>query len=289
MTVADPPPYTLTGIPGSVPLVVASPHSGRVYPDHFLAQTRLTMAQLRRAEDAWVDHLLEPIVGTIPFLAARYGRACLDLNRAENELDPAMIADPLPAGATDVTDRVTSGLGIIPRIAAYGLDIYGARLRLSDVAARIESIHRPWHQALGSLVRAARDAHGHAILLDCHSMPTPSPGPGGRAQVVIGDLHGRSASATIVDRIERSLLASGVRVARNTPYAGGYTTAHHADPANGVHVVQIEIDRALYMDCGSLRLHAGAAAVTAMLGKLLTDLCDAAVLPDRPPLAIAAE
>jgi N-formylglutamate deformylase len=283
-------PYRLAGSPGESPLVLASPHSGRDYPASFVAQSRLTIGQLRRAEDAYVDRLLEPAAGRgVPLLAARYGRAYLDLNRAAAELDPAMIADPLPPEPGQASERVAAGLGIVPRIAAHGLDIYAARLRLAEVEARIAALHGPWHARIAELLAAAHARHGFAILLDCHSMPTPGPAPGGPPQFVLGDLHGASAAAPLVGLIARVLTDAGYRVARNNPYAGGFTTAHHADVAAGVHVVQIEIDRALYMDPARLTPHGGFAKVATLLAELVARIESAAPELGLGPVRQAAE
>jgi N-formylglutamate amidohydrolase len=272
--------------PGRWPVVLASPHSGRDYPAEFLASTRLTLAQLRRAEDAFVDILLDGAVGLgVPRLAARYGRSWLDLNRAAEELDPSMFVDPLQAHGSQVSERVRAGLGVVPRVAAQGLDIYPTRLRLGDAQARIAMVHAPWHERLDQLTAAARERHGYAVLLDCHSMPSPPPVAGGAAQVVLGDLHGTSAAPALVDWLEAYFVAAGLRVARNAPYAGGYTTARHGRPRHGIHAVQIEIDRALYMDPARLVRHMGFQAVTAALttvaAKLMRDdlglRCDYAI------------
>lgn len=276
---------------GALPLVLASPHSGRDYPADFLARTRLTLAQLRRAEDPYVDTLLDGAAALgVPRLSARFGRSWLDLNRAPDELDPAMYVDPLDAHADQASDRVIAGLGVVPRIAAHGLDIYPTRLRLDDAQRRIAAVHAPWHATVEGLLRTAHDVHGFAILLDCHSMPTPPPVSGGAPQIVIGDLHGRSASAELVALIEAHFLGCGLRVARNAPYAGGYTTAHHGRPEHGIHAVQIEIDRALYMDPQRLTRHMGFTAVAGHLRGLVTRLLAATPsLPLSPRFAEAAE
>lgn len=263
-------PFRIIGpVEPTAPVVLASPHSGREYPPAFLAQSRLSLGQLRRAEDAYVDELLGDAVALgVPLVAARYGRAYLDLNRDVDELDPAMIADPLPPSAGQASDRVAAGLGVVPRIAAHGLDIYASRLRLADVQSRVGALHRPYHTAIDELLVRARQRHGYAVLLDCHSMPTP-PGAATAPQFVLGDLHGQTAAPCLVEAIEAVISRDGFRVARNTPYAGGYTTLRHADPADGIHVVQVEVDRALYMDSARLARHAGFTAVAATLKRLV--------------------
>ncbi len=282
--------FTVSGdLDGRWPLVLASPHSGREYPAEFLARTRLTLAQLRRAEDAYVDGLLDGAATTgVPRLAARFGRCWLDLNRAPAELDPAMYVEPFDAHADQSSERVQAGLGVVPRVAGHGLDIYPTRLRLGEARARIAAVHVPWHATLAQLTAAARRTHGYAVLLDCHSMPTPA---GSNApQIVIGDLHGRSAARALVDVIATHFSAGGLRVARNAPYAGGYTTAEHGRPERGIHAVQIEIDCALYMDPARLTRHMGFPAVAAVLTTLAARLV--AVAPSLglgTPFAEAAE
>lgn len=231
-------------IDGRSPLVFASPHSGRDYPRAFMAAARLSVAQLRRAEDAMVDMLLDGI-DCAPVLRARYARTYLDLNRAADEIDAEMFEGALTVPAR-ITERVTAGLGVLPRLATQGQNIYARKLHPAEAATRIATLHRPWHNRIATLTDRARAHHGHAILIDCHSMPTPM---GIRPpQIVIGDRFGTSASPMLVDLIEGHFAKLGWRVARNAPYAGGYTTETHGCPTAGIHAVQIEIDRALYMD-----------------------------------------
>lgn len=248
------PGFTVSGdTDGRWPLVLASPHSGRHYPADFLAASRLPLAQLRRAEDAYVDELLDGIAD-IPVMRARHGRAFLDLNRAADELDPAMFDGALTIPHR-LTERVAAGLGVLPRVAAQGLDIYGRRLAPQEAAARIAALHGPWHHRLTELLSRARARHGYAVLIDCHSMPAPA---GIRPpQIVLGDRHGQSAAPALMAIIERHFRSLGWRVARNTPYAGGHTTETHGNVPAGIHAVQIEIDRALYMDAQKLSRHAG--------------------------------
>lgn len=254
---------------GRWPLVLASPHSGQDYPAAFLAASQLSRAQLRRAEDPYVDRLLDDIVD-VPVLAARYGRAYLDLNRGAAELDPAMFDTPLPIPVT-VTDRVKAGLGVLPRMAAHGLDIYRHRIDPAEALHRLAMLHQPWHDRISLLLTRARARHGHAILLDCHSMPQPAgilP-----PQIVLGDRFGTSASPALVTLVEQHFREAGWRVARNSPYAGGHTTEYHAGVAIGIHAVQIEIDRTLYMDPNKFVPNAGfnrvASVMTALVPRLL--------------------
>ena len=272
---------------GRLPLVIASPHAGRDYPAAFLAATPLTLGQLRRAEDPFVDALLDGIT-EVPVMRALFGRAWLDLNRAEDEIDPAMFEDNVAPFAARQTDRVTAGLGVLPRLAAQGLEIYRRRIASADGRERIVQVHRPYHARLGELLDRARARHGYAILLDCHSMPTPMGAL--PPQIVLGDRHGSSASARLVGFIETHCRAAGWRVGRNDPYAGGFTTEHHAAPANGTHAVQIEIDRSLYMDPARMLRHTGFSHVARMLTSLATAVVEAApALGLGPVLREAAE
>jgi N-formylglutamate deformylase len=281
------PGFTMSGdCDGRWPLLMTSPHSGRVFPSAFLGMSRLSVAQLRRAEDALVDELLEGIAG-VPVMRARYGRAFLDLNRGADELDPAMFEGTLPVPATS-GERVAAGLGVIPRIAGHGLDIYRRRLPAAEGARRLASLHRPWHARIAALLARARSRHGYAILIDCHSMPTPV--GSNPPQIVLGDRFGQSASSALVALIEQHFTEAGWRVARNKPYAGGYTTVCHTNVAEGIHAVQIEIDRSLYIDGRSLIPHDGFEPVRRVMTQLAARVVAAAPqLGLAPPLLEAAE
>lgn len=244
------------------------------------------MPQLRRAEDPFVDALLDGVDG-VPVLRARYARAFLDLNRADDELDPGMF-DGAPPFPTRATDRVSAGLGVLPRVAGQGLDIYRRRLAPDEARSRIIALHRPWHARITELLARAQARHGHAILIDCHSMPQPAGAL--PPQIILGDRHGTSASPALVTLIERHFRAAGWRVGRNLPYAGGHTTAFHGAPGAGVHAVQIEIDRGLYMDPQKLVRHNGFAGVAAQLDGLARLIVAAAPNLDlSPPMREAAE
>jgi N-formylglutamate deformylase len=284
---AGQPAWTLTGdADGRWPLLLTSPHSGRHYPPALLAASRLSLLQLRRAEDAFVDALLDGIAG-VPVLAATHARSWLDLNRRPDELDPAMFDGALAVPVT-ATERVQGGLGVIPRLAGHGLDIYARRLPAADASARLAQLHTPWHEEVARILGAARARHGAALLIDCHSMPSPT---GVRPpQIVLGDCHGLSADPAIVQAIEDHFVQVGWRVARNAPYAGGHTTRHHGRPAQGLHAVQIEIDRALYLDSQRISLTAGAARVrTVLTGLVQRLLAEWPQLAPVPPWAQAAE
>ena len=230
------------------PLVFDSPHSGSRYPRAFLAASRLDPLTLRRSEDAFVDELFLPCVALgAPLLRARFPRAFLDLNREPFELDPRMFDGPLPDYANTRSLRVAAGLGTIPRVVGDAQPIYRERVAVADALARVAVLHRPYHQRLAALIERTRTRFGVAILIDCHSMPSTL-AEAGAVDIVLGDRFGASAAPWVVEALESALLASGYRVRRNKPYAGGYITEHYGVPAAGRHAVQIEVNRALYMD-----------------------------------------
>jgi N-formylglutamate amidohydrolase len=238
--------------PWSLPVVVASPHSGSDYPDSFVRESRLDPLALRKSEDCFVDILFSeaPALGA-PLLRALFPRAFVDPNREPYELDPAMFEEELPSFVNRRSSRVASGLGTIPRVVADGQAIYPAKLRFADVEARIEKFYHPYHDALEGLVTEAVARFGHCILIDAHSMPSGSAianGSSRQADIVLGDRIGRSCHPVIRRTAERVLCKRGYKVALNAPYAGGHTTVLHGKPAIGRHCLQIEINRRLYMD-----------------------------------------
>ena len=271
-------PFCLTRPPGGRPagaLIFASPHSGRIYPASLLAASRLEAAALRRSEDAYVDQLIACAPGHgVSLLTARLARAWIDVNREPWELDPAMFEGDLPAYAKGGSSRVAAGLGVIARIVGEGQDIYSRKLTFAEAVSRVEAVHRPYHQALAQLVRDTVQTHGLAVLIDWHSMPaaaTAQGGDGGR-DIVLGDRFGSAAAPAISRRVEAELKALGYGVARNAPYAGGYTTAHYGRPAAKVHALQIEVSRGLYLDEATMAPTAGFAKLKADMTRLIARL-----------------
>lgn len=260
----------------ATPLVFASPHSGRVYPADMGISARLSGDAVRRSEDALVDRLLDTAPGHgCAVIAARYARAYIDVNREPYELDTAMFSDPLPDYARARTARVAAGLGSIARIVAEGQEIYDRKLTFAEAEGRVTRVHRPYHAALASLVEAARTAAGMAVLIDWHSMPaaaTAGPGPAQGAQMVLGDRYGGSCAAWLTQVAEHELQAMGYRVARNAPYAGGHTTEFYGRPAQGVHALQIEMSRGLYLDETTMTPTAGFARLGRDLDRLFVVL-----------------
>jgi N-formylglutamate amidohydrolase len=249
------------GTPAPTPLVFASPHSGRLYPDDMMAAAALDALAIRRSEDAYVDALIgaAPDLGAA-LISANLARAYIDMNREAFELDQAMFADELPDFARGRTARVAAGLGAIARVVSEGQEIYARKLTFAEAKSRIEGAHAPYHAALVRLIGEAHAAHGYAILIDWHSMPAAAARAGGRDEacdIVLGDRFGAACAGQITQKVERELEAMGYRVARNAPYAGGYTTEHYGRPGRRTHALQIEISRALYLDEMTLKPTAG--------------------------------
>lgn len=267
-------------------VVFASPHSGRDYPWSFLESSVLDGTAIRSSEDAFVDELYDcvPEFGA-HFLAAKFPRAYVDLNRAAEELDPALIEDVRRVGHNP---RVASGLGVIPRVVANGRAIYSGKLTRFEADHRLASYWHPYHDLLQSLLDEAMNRHGQTVLVDCHSMPREAlegVAKGGmkRPEIVLGDRFGASASAEVVDRVEAALTGAGFAVARNAPFAGAYVVQHYGRPSRGQHAVQIEIDRSLYMDERQIKRHSGFDEVKAQLRCAVAEI--ARIGQGRLPLA----
>ena len=260
------------------PVVFTSAHSGRDYSPDLMAGVRLCPLSLRRSEDCFVDELFgaAPEHGA-PLLAANFPRAFCDANREAWELDPAMFIERLPDWVNTSSARVNAGLGTIAKVVASGEPIYAVKLPFAEAERRIYTYWRPYHDMLARLIADIKDRFGYCLVIDCHSMPTGGTGKrgGGRpADFVLGDLHG-SACASRVTRAAEALLSSkAYLVRRNDPYAGGFITRHYGRPADDVHVLQIEIARALYMDEARIERLPGFTAVQ----RQITDLIAAITL-----------
>ncbi|MHA6324615.1 N-formylglutamate amidohydrolase [Roseivivax sp. CAU 1753] len=268
-------------------VVFASPHSGRDYPWSFLRHTVLDEHAIRSSEDAYVDRLFDcaPDYGA-PFLKAGAPRAFVDLNRAAEELDPALIEGVRRVGHNP---RVASGLGVVPRVVANGRAIYRGKLPAAEATRRIDGYWRPYHACLQTLLQEAEMGFGQAVLVDCHSMPheaaegTARAG-GMRPEIVIGDRFGASADPGIVDLIEAAFLRAGLVVTRNTPFAGAYITQHYGKPSRRQHAIQIEIDRAIYMDERTIKPNAHFHAFRKLLRGVIAEIA-AMRIEDAPRLA----
>ncbi|MFS0735557.1 N-formylglutamate amidohydrolase [Sphingomonas sp. 1P06PA] len=266
-------------VPAS-PLVFAVPHAGQDYPPALLANAVLPQDRLAMLEDRLVDRLLVPLIaaGATAIVATR-ARAWIDLNRDPREIDVAMVDGALPGPAAIATARLRGGLGLIPRRIA-GATISHARLPAAEIGRRIAEDHRPYHAAIADALDAAAARFGTALLVDCHSMPPLAADPQGhRSDAVIGDLFGRSAAPRFALAAARSLRDSGLRVACNRPYAGGFTLERHAAPSIGRHAIQIELCRSLYLQPGLRDPGPGLPATAAALARLAESL--AATIDDH--------
>lgn len=253
-------------------VIFASPHSGRDYPDWFLAESRLTPFELRSSEDAFVDRLIAPATrhGAV-VLTARVPRALVDLNRAADEIDPRAVEGTSPGRASA---RVLSGLGVIPRVVAQGREIRHRPLPRAEAMRRIDEAWRPYHAALAALMDEAWGRFGQAILIDAHSMPRAALShlPGTPPELVLGDRNGVSAGRAFSNRIACEA-AAGFRIRRNSPFAGAYVLTAHGRPAERRHALQIEIDRSLYMDETTLRPHDGFDTTAKRFESLIARIC----------------
>ena len=253
------------------PLVFNSPHSGRIYPERFLAMTRLDHLSIRQSEDAWVDELFgrAPHLGA-PMLRAHFPRAYLDVNREPWELDPTMFIEPLSERFNTTSPRVAAGLGTLARVVAENKPIYRDRLTLDDARMRIEGIYHPYHAALQKLLSEAISAFGVALLIDCHSMPRITRANDKAApDIVLGDRYGTTCAPGLVDLAETIFASAGLKVARNRPYAGGFATRTYGRPQHGVHALQIEISRHLYMNEVTLARNDDFDAIRALVERLI--------------------
>jgi N-formylglutamate amidohydrolase len=233
------------------PIIFNSPHSGSVYPAEFLAASRIELAALRRSEDSFMDELIRDLSARgFPVVQVNFPRSYVDVNREPYELDPRMFSGRLPSFANTRSMRVAGGLGTIPRVVGDGQEIYRERLGVDDALRRIEALYKPYHRALRRLINKAHQAFGAVILVDCHSMPSIgiSRDEPRRPDVVIGDRYGTSCAALLPDTVEQTMAGLGYSIGRNKPYAGGFITEHYGNPASGLHAIQLELNRAIYMD-----------------------------------------
>ena len=278
------PPFTIARPDGVLasPLIFASPHSGRLYPGDMMNASVLDADAIRSSEDALVDKLVAGAADHgAALITATYARAYMDVNREPYELDPGMFEDELPAFARGRSARVAAGLGSIARIVAEGQEIYGRKLTFAEAKRRIERVHRPYHAALDRLLREARARFGMAVLVDWHSMPSAAArtlsqsgdaASAGAFDLVLGDRFGASCSPAITGLVEGELEVMGYRVTRNAPYAGGYTTEFYGRPGAGVHALQIEINRALYVNETTLQPLEGFARLKSDLEQVIAAL-----------------
>jgi N-formylglutamate amidohydrolase len=251
MTELDPPfeilePQTCRG-----PALFNSPHSGSTYPHEFITMSRLDIGTLRRSEDSFVDELMAGVVAHgYPLMRAHFPRCYVDVNREPYELDPRMFEGRLPSFANTRSMRVAGGLGTVARVVGDAQEIYDRRFPVDDALARIEALYKPYHRALRRLFTKLHRDFGAAMLIDCHSMPSTAghKDERPRPEFVLGDRYGTSCVGVVAETVEQTLRSLGYTVSRNKPYAGGFITEHYGNPAVGLHSIQLEINRGLYMD-----------------------------------------
>ncbi|MBX5171572.1 N-formylglutamate amidohydrolase [Rhizobium sp. NZLR1b] len=261
----------------TIPFVYNSPHSGRIYPPEFIAQSRLEGIAIRRSEDHYVDELFGSAVALgAPLLAANFPRAFLDVNREPYELDPRMFDGLLPPYANVNSLRVAGGLGTIPRIVAENMEIYARRLPVQEGLDRVEAVYKPYHAALRRLIARTHVQFGFGVLIDCHSMPgnVRVAGSTARPDFIIGDRYGTSASAELSRAAIAILEEMGFAAIRNKPYAGGFITEHYGRPSRGLHALQIEVNRAIYVDEATLEKRADFAAVAEAVTGFMQQMAD---------------
>lgn len=233
------------------PVVFSSPHSGRVYPPEFIARSVIEERILRSSEDAYVDLLLTDVPDFGAHLVTtEVPRAFVDFNRAADELDPALIQGAPRSG---LNPRIASGLGVLARVVANGRSIYNGKLTMDEARQRIDRHWIPFHTELGALLARQQQRFGRFLLCDVHSMPHEALSGhvsrgAPRPDVILGDRWGATCGDALMVAIESAFRDAGLRVARNAPFAGAYTLQRYGQPSQGAHAVQIEIDRALYLD-----------------------------------------
>jgi N-formylglutamate amidohydrolase len=286
----DPPFEVLEPADWRGPVVFNSPHSGSIYPRTFLSASRLDVGTLRRSEDSFVDQLTLGVVARgYPLMRAHFPRCYVDVNREPYELDPRMFEGRLPSFANTRSMRVAGGLGTVARVVGEAQEIYAERIPVDDAIRRIEGLYKPYHRALRHLFTRVHRDFGAAILIDCHSMPstagTRDERP--RADIVLGDRYGTSCVVAVAETVEATLRGQGYLVSRNKPYAGGFITEHYGNPAVGLHAIQLEINRALYMDERRYEKAGTFATVAADLEMLAQRLTEIPIEELRPYRAAA--
>jgi N-formylglutamate amidohydrolase len=231
------------------PVIVSVPHAGRIYPPEILAASRVGQPELERLEDGWCDRIASGACDSgATVVEALWARAVADCNRGENQMAPGEVAPSLRPQFSAPGRKERAGLGVVPtRLADCG-PLWKRPIDRAALHWRLESFHRPYHAALAEELAAAQGCFGHAILIDLHSMPPiPAGQPGHGARIVVGDRFGATAGSWLVDLVTEAAQRLEVPVTRNQPYAGGHIVRTHGQPERGIHAVQIEIDRGLYL------------------------------------------
>ena len=288
----DPPFEIIEPAVCRAPALFNSPHSGSTYPAAFLSQSRLDIPTLRRSEDSFVDELMAGVVGHgYPLMRAHFPRCYVDVNREPYELDPRMFDGRLPSFANTRSMRVAGGLGTVARVVGDAQEIYDRRIPIDDALGRIEVLYKPYHRALRKLFTKLHRDFGAAMLIDCHSMPSSAGhrDERPRPEFVLGDRYGTSCVGVVAEVTEQTLRGMGYTVSRNKPYAGGFITEHYGNPAAGLHAIQLEINRGLYMDEKRFQRASGFDRLAADMEALAKRLGEIPLEELRPYRAAAAE
>ena len=258
-------------------IVFASPHSGSTYPQAFRDRSALSAAQLRRNEDMFIDRLFGSCVGAgAPLISARFPRCHVDVNRAPTELPQNWSVAPIKE-----TVRAQAGLGVVPTHIGERTPIYRRLPSRADAHARLRALYDPYHRDLAGLLREAQIEFGHALLVDCHSMPGFAPMGSRRPDIILGDRFGRSCHPQTLSMFRQLFQAERLSVAVNYPYAGGFVTEHYGRPEMGVEVVQIEVNRDLYLNPVTLAPKRGYDRLAETLSSIIARVVEA-----RRPTAI---
>lgn len=232
----------------SAPILVSCPHAGKIYPISFIKASAQSEFTLRSSEDVYVDDLCEgvPELG-LGFIKTNIARSFIDLNRAPDSLDPQIIEGVVSTNC----DNAKAGFGVIARLVGQGSIIYKRKLSLQEAIERINNFHKPYHNAIFQELNAIKTKFGRAMIIDMHSMPNISLG-NLKADIIIGDRYSKSCNSAICDMIEDYFSNCGLKVRRNHPFAGGFTTKEYGKPQNKIEALQIEINRGLYVNEASL-------------------------------------
>ena len=264
----------------NIPVLLSVPHAGRDYPPELLVNLRVPPAELLRLEDRYADRLIQPAISSgYPAIVAHRARAYIDLNRAETDIDTGMVAGSDTAKAPVLSAKARGGLGLFPRRLQMCGELWRSPIARGDAEQQIADVHRPYHQSVAAILSAMRARFGVAILLDVHSMP-PIPiraHEDVQPQIVIGDRFGRSAASIYTELVVSRAQMQGIKAALNTPYSGDYILQRHGDPGRGIHALQLEVDRSLYLDSDLREPTAGLKTMASFVQAVVADLADQAL------------
>ncbi|HVH38265.1 MAG TPA: N-formylglutamate amidohydrolase [Sphingomicrobium sp.] len=261
------------------PVLLSVPHAGRDYPYWLLDMARGGRKSLEALEDPLVDQLASAAIADgIAAVIATAPRAAIDCNRAEVEVDPAVVRTAI---LSRPTARARGGLGVVPGRSAVQSNLWLHPIGQCDLDARLDQAHRPYHRAIRTALERMRHEFGCVLLLDCHSMPAPADGV---PPIVIGDRFGRTAARWLTADALAIVRDSGFDVALNDPFAGGHIIERHGNPRRGVHALQVEIDRRCYLDADG-HPASGFERIADLIRRLATGLAERMLARQLPAAA----